>query len=188
MILLKFVTSKTFLKQLLVAGIGVVILTFGLIKWLNHSTNHDQRIQVPDLSKLTISEAATVLGELNLRLEVIDSSNYNPDYPPLSIIEQTPESDELVKEKRRIYLKINRSTYKDINIPNILQKTRRNAEVTLKAVGFLVGAEPEYVEDIAKDVVRGILYRGKEVKVGDKLPKNSLLNLKLGDGNGKARR
>ena len=186
MSLLKFVTSKAFFKQVVFAGIGVVILIFLLMKWLNSSTNHDQKIQVPNLSKLTINEATIVLDELDLRLEVIDSSNYNPTYPPLSIIEQTPESGDFVKEKRRIYLKINRATYKDIKMPDILRKTRRNAEVTLKAVGLRIGDKPIYVKDIAKDVVRGIFFNGKVIQVGDKIPINSIVNLKLGDGGDKS--
>jgi len=185
MSLLKFVASKAFLKQVIFAGIGVIVFIFILMQWLKISTNHDQKIQVPDLSKLTISEAIVVLDELELRLEIIDSTNYNPSYPPLSIIEQSPEPGDFVKEKRRIYLKINRATYKDINMPNILRKTRRNAEVTLRAVGFRVGDKPTYIPDIAKDVVRGIYFNGKVINVGDKLPKNSVINLKLGDGNRK---
>lgn len=188
MSLLKFVRSKVFFKQLIFAGIGLLIVIFLLMKWLSITTNHDQKIQVPNLSKLTIIEATKVLNELDLRLEVIDSTNYNPTYPPLSVIEQSPESGDFVKEKRRIYLKINRSTYKDIEMPDILQKTRRNAEVTLKAVGLRVGDTPTYVRDIAKDVVRGIFYKGKAIKVGDKLPSNSVVNLKLGDGKGRAKR
>lgn len=188
MSLFNFVKSKSFIKQLVFAGIAAIVLVFVLIKWLNISTNHDQKIQVPDLSKMSISQAEMQLEELNLRLEIIDSSNYNPSYPPMSIIEQNPEAGDFVKEKRRIYLKVNRATYKDIKMPNVLQKTRRNAEVTLKAVGLRVGDNPEYVKDIALDVVRGIIYKGKEIQVGDLIPKNSLVELKLGDGKGRARR
>lgn len=182
MSLIKFVTSKSFLKNLAFAVIGIIVFLFILSKWLDVSTNHDQKIQVPDLSKLTLEEVETVLGELDLRAEIQDSTNYNPDFPPLSVIEQHPEPGDFVKEKRRIYLKINRPTYQDVAIPNILTKPRRNAEATLKAVGFRVGNEPTYVKDIALDVVRGIYFNGKEIEVGDKLPRNSLLELKLGNG------
>lgn len=186
MSLLNFVKSKTFLKQLVIALVGMILLLFLLTKWLAVSTNHDQKIQVPDLSKLTITEVTTVLDELNLNAEIIDSTNFNPEYPPLSVIEQHPEAGDFVKEKRRIYLKINRPTYQNIEIPNVFTKPRRNAEATLKAVGFRVGDEPKYVKDIAKDVVRGLYYNGKPIKEGDMLPRNSLLELKLGDGGDKS--
>ena len=186
MSLLNFVKSKTFLKQLIIAIIGVILLLFLLTKWLDVTTNHDQKIQVPDLSKLTISEVTIVLDELNLKAEIIDSTNFNPEYPPLSVIEQHPEAGDFVKEKRRIYLKINRPTYQNIEIPNVFTKPRRNAEATLKAVGFRVGDNPKYVKDIAKDVVRGLYHNGKPIKEGDLLPRNSLLELKLGDGGDKS--
>ena len=187
MSLLKFITSKSFFKQLLFAGIAAILLVFLLMKWLNNSTNHDQKIQVPDLSKLTKEEAVVILNELDLQLEILDSSSYNTNYPPLTIIEQDPEANGFVKEKRTIYLKINRATFVDVKMPDVLSKTRRNAEVTLRAVGFKVGTKPTYVSDIAKDVVRGILFNGKKVEVGDKLPQNSVINLKLGDGKGSAK-
>ncbi len=182
MSLFDFIKSKMFLKQLVIAVIGLLLFVFLLVKWLDVTTNHDQKIQVPDLSKLTFEEVSTVLDELDLRAEIIDSTNYNPNYPPLSVIEQSPEAGDFVKEKRRIYLKINRTTYQDVLIPDVLTKPRRNAEATLKAVGFRVGDTPKYVKDIAKDVVRGLYHNGKVIEVGDKLPRNSLINLKLGDG------
>ncbi|AOW21889.1 PASTA domain-containing protein [Urechidicola croceus] len=185
MSLLNFVKSKSFLKQLIFAVIGLVVFLFILIKWLNISTNHNQKIQVPDLAKMSISEVENTLKDLDLRLKIIDSSNYNPDYPPRSVIEQNPEAGDFVKENRQIYLKVNRPTYKDINIPNVLKLSRRNAETTLKAVGFRVGKNPKYVPDIARNVVRGLYHNGKEIKVGEQLPKNSVIDLKLGDGKGK---
>jgi len=44
-----------------------------------------------------------------------------------------------------------------------------------------------YVSDLAKDVVRGLKFKGKDLKAGDKLPKKSVITLKLGDGKGGAR-
>jgi len=32
--------------------------------------------------------------------------------------------------------------------------------------------------------VRGLKFNGKELKAGDKIPRNSLITLKLGDGKG----
>ncbi|MCK5815461.1 MAG: PASTA domain-containing protein [Flavobacteriaceae bacterium] len=187
MSLLKFIRSKSFLKQLLFAGIIVILLVFLLMKWLNSSTNHDQRIQVPDLSKLTKEEAVVILNELDLQMEVLDSSSYNANYPPLTIIEHNPEANGFVKEKRTIYLKINRATFVDVKIPDVLGETRRNAEVTLRVVGFKIGEEPVYISDIARDVVRGVLFNGKKMELGKKLPQNSVINLVLGDGKGLAK-
>jgi len=184
MSLLSFVKSKTFLKQVAYAIIGVLVFLFLLMQWLKISTNHTQKIQVPDLSKLSIEEVEHQLNNLDLKYIIIDSTNYNPEYPPLSVIEQNPEGGDFVKENRKIYLKINRPTYQDIKIPEVLTKSKRNAEAVLRAVGFRIGKSPKYVPDIAKDVVRGLYHNGKTIKTGSKLPKNSVIDLKLGDGNG----
>ena len=185
MSLLNFVKSKTFLKQLGIAIIGLLVFVVLVMQWMKITTNHSQKIEVPDLSKLSITEVKAKLDELDLELKIVDSTNYNPDYPPLSVIEQDPEAGDFVKENRKIYLKINRPTYQDVLIPDVLRKSRRNAETVLKSVGFRIGNNPRYVPDIAKNVVRGLYHKGKAVEVGTKLPKNSVVNLKLGDGNGR---
>lgn len=185
MSLLNYIKSKTFLKQLGFAIVGLLVFIILLMQWMKISTNHTQKIEVPDLSKLTISEVKIKLDELDLDLMVLDSTNYNPDYPPLSVIEQDPEAGDFVKENRKIYLKINRPTYQDILIPDVLRKSRRNAETVLKSVGFKIGKNHKYVPDIARNVVRGLYFNGKPVDVGSKLPKNSALDFKLGDGNGR---
>ena len=82
----KFIFSKVFLKQLLLALLVLVLLVFGLLYWLRASTNHDQRIAVPDLSKMSLSLVQQELENADLNYVVIDSSNYNPDFPTFSVI------------------------------------------------------------------------------------------------------
>jgi beta-lactam-binding protein with PASTA domain len=184
MSILKFLKSKSFLIQIAIAIIGFVILFFGLKFWLNITTNHDQKIQVPNLRRLTIKEAERKLRELNLDFKVIDSASYNPDYPKKSVIEQSPEDGDFVKEKRKIYLTLNPSKYRDVTIPDLNGRTKRQAVSELQAIGFIVGIEYTYVRDIGKDVVRGLRHKERILNPNDQLPKNSIIELVLGDGNG----
>ena len=184
MSIIQFFKSKTFFKQIAFAIIGVVVFVFFLKFWLNVTTNHDQRIQVPDLHKLTITEAEKTLKELNLDFIVKDSARYNPTYPKKSVIEQNPLAGAFVKEKRKIYLSLNPSKYRDITIPNLNGRTKRQAISELRAIGFIVGTNFTYVSDIGKDVVRGLKHQGKIVNANDKLEKNSIIQLVLGDGEG----
>ncbi|TXD54402.1 PASTA domain-containing protein [Polaribacter sp. IC063] len=184
MSIFQFLKSKSFFKQVTIAVIGFVILFFILKFWLNITTNHDQKIQVPDLHKITIIEAERKLKEVSLGFKVIDSASYNPDYPKRSVIEQSPEAGDFVKEKRKIYLTLNPSKYRDINIPDVNGRTKRQAISELQAIGFIVGTEYTYVNDIGKDVVRGLRHKGKILNPNDKLPKNSIIDLVLGDGEG----
>jgi beta-lactam-binding protein with PASTA domain len=184
MSLIQFVKSKTFLKQLAFTAVGFFVVIFALAKWLNISTNHDQKIEVPNLEKMSLSAVENALEDLNLNFVVIDSASYNPDFPKKSVIEQSPEAGSFVKENRKIYLTLNPSSFEDIVIPNVFGKTKRQASSQLIAVGFKINPEDTYIPDIAKDVVRGLLFDGKEIKEGDKIPKNSVIKLKLGDGEG----
>ena len=179
----QFIKSKSFVKQIAILGVAVFLLYFILKFWLNITTNHDQKIQVPDLHKMTIEEAERRLNELDLDFIVIDSASYNPEYPKKSVIEQSPEAGDYVKEKRKIYLTLNPSKYRDITIPDLNGRTKRQATSELQAIGFIVSTKYTYVKDIGKDVVRGLRHRGAIVNANDKLPKNSIIELVLGDGN-----
>lgn len=183
MSIFQFLKSKSFFKQLVIAVVSFVLLFFILKFWLNVTTNHDQKIQVPDLHKMTISEAERKLNELDLAYKVIDSASYNPEYPKKSVIEQSPAGGDFVKENRKIYLTLNPSKYRDITIPDLNGRTKRQAISELKAIGFVVGTKYTYVKDIGKDVVRGLRHNDKIVNPNDKLPKNSIIELVLGDGN-----
>ena len=177
----RFLKSKSFFIQIGIAIVSVSLLIMGIKWWLSFTTNHDQKIQVPDLNKMSLSNVETTLKELNLDFLVIDSASYNPKYPKKSVIEQTPESGSFVKEKRKIYLTLNPSKYRDITVPNLNGKSKRQAITQLQSKGFKIG-EFFYIPDIGKDVVRGLKSNGKKLKPGSKLEKNGVIDLILGDG------
>jgi len=184
---IKFLFSKAFLRQLLIALGVLVILVFGMLFWLKISTNHNQKIRVPSLAQMSLSEAEEKLDEIDLRFEILDSSNYNPDFPKYSVIEQLPKAGEYVKENRKIYLTLNRSGYVFLKIPEVVGKTRRQAEPTLISMGFEIGkiTRKPY---IALDEVLEIRFEGKKINPGDELQKTSVIDLVLGDGEGGLKR
>lgn len=181
MSVLKFIKSTSFFKQVAIVILATLMFVFVLKWWFGFTTNHDQKIKVPDLNKMDLTEVATLLEELNLAFTVIDSTRYNPEYPNKSVIEQNPEAGDFVKEKRKIYLTINPSKYSDLILPDLNGKTKRQAVTHLLSIGFRIG-EFSYVPDIGKDVVRGMKNNGMRLKPGNKLPKNSVVDLILGDG------
>lgn len=182
MSIFQFIKSTSFFKQVAIAIVALFIIIFGLQWWFGFTTNHDQKIQVPDLNKMELSEVESKLKEVDLRFEVIDSTRYNPTYPNKSVIEQNPEAGSFVKENRKIYLTVNPSKYRDIVLPDLNGRTKRQAITHLLSIGFMIGEDYTYVPDIGKDVVRGFKFKGKKVKPGIKLPKTSVIDLILGDG------
>lgn len=177
---IKFLFTKTFLKHLALAIALVVALCFLYLFWLSYYTNHGQKIEVPNLAKLSLVEVDERLEELDLRRKLIDSSSYNPDFPPRSVIEQDPIAGKFVKENRQIYIKLNPSGYGEIKIPNLINRTRRQAEPTLKALGFKIG-KVSYRPHIATDMVLELSYKGEKIEAGDALLKTSIIDLVLGD-------
>ena len=183
---LQFLLTKTFAKQLGLAILAMIGFALLILLYLRISTNHSQKIAVPDLAKLTLEQADSTLKELDLRWEIIDTTNYNPEYPKKSVIEQLPKAGSFVKENRTIYLTVNRSDYKDIVIPNVVGRTRRQAEPTLRSLGFVIG-EISYRPYIAKDEVLQLRHKGALLEPGSKLPKTAVIDLVLGDGKGSLR-
>ncbi len=177
-----FLKSKVFLKQLLLALVAIVVLVFIMLKWLNVSTNHGQFETVPDLKGKSIGVAKIELNENNLAMEILDSSNFNPDYPKFSIIEQDPIAGKKVKENRKIYLTLNPSGYRKVMVPELKERTLRQAKPTLEALGFEVG-NLKYVDNIAIDVVLKMTHDGQDISAGDMLAKTSKIDLVLGNGN-----
>ncbi len=179
----KYLTSKSFFITIAKMAGLTLILIFLLKFWLSYTTNHGQKIPVPDLSKMSLLKVKSTLDKLNLRYVVQDTARYNPEYPKLSVIEQDPEFGEFVKKNRKIYLTLNSNGYRTVEIPNLLGKTKRHAESVLRSLGFRIGTF-SYVPDRGRNVVRGLKCNGKRLQKGDKIPKNSIINFIVGDGKG----
>lgn len=176
-----FLKSKTFFIQLGLALLVLIVVIFVTLRYLNSTTNHGEFVEVPDFSKKSVMDMRKSIEEAGLRYEVLDSANYNPDYPSFSIIEQNPSAGSKVKENRKIYFTVNPSGYKKVTVPKIIQVTKRNASSMLKAVGLDV-QRVTYVDELGKDMVYQIKYKGKYIKPGDKLPKTSKIELICGNG------
>lgn len=177
----RFLFSKAFLKQLLIAIVVAVLLVFVALYWLKFSTNHNEYIEVPNLAKLELDIVELKLNELNLRYEIIDSSSYDPDFPAYSVIEQLPKEGSFVKENRKIYLSLNPSGYPQLELPtNVVGKSLRQAKPTLLSLGFQIG-EIKEVPYMA-DVVLHMLHEKDTLKEGELLTKTSVIDLVVGDG------
>ena len=178
---LNFLKSKTFLIQLGLAVVAVVILVLVSLQWLKSTTNHGEFVEVPDFSKMSVMEMRSAVEEAGLRYQILDSSNYNPDYPRFSILDQDPPAGNKVKSNRKIYFTVNPSGYKKVSVPDIIQVTQRNAASMLRAVGLDV-ERVTYIDELGKDMVYNMKFKGKYVKPGDKLPKTSKIELICGNG------
>ncbi|CDF78329.1 PASTA domain-containing protein [Formosa agariphila KMM 3901] len=182
MSLIKFLTSKTFFLNLLLAIVAIFAISYLMLKWLNSTTNHGEFETVPDLTGTSISVAKAELEKNQLVMQIQDSANFNPDYPKFSVIEQDPKAGFKVKRDRKIYITLNPSGYRKVLVPELTDRTFRQAKPTLEALGFQVGTI-RYEDNIGKDMVLHVSHKGQDIKKGDMLPKTSKIDLVLGNGN-----
>lgn len=177
----KFITSKAFFINIALAVIIIVVISFASLRWMKSSTNHGQKIAVPELRKMKVDAAEGVLDAVQLKLVILDTLDYDKSVPPLSIIEQDPVAGAGVKENRKIYVKINAAGYSKITLPDLNQLTFRQAIATVEAMGLNLGTTT-YQSYIGRDVVLQVRQNGKTLKAGDKVLKASKLDFVLGDG------
>lgn len=184
MSLRKYLLSSIFFKQAAIAVVIVVAILFLFLQWIGFSTNHGQEIVVPNLSKLSVDAAEEKLDELDLDYVLLDTMDYDASFPKFSVVKQDPNPGEKVKEGRKIYIKINAGSYQLVAIPNLIEQTLRQAEPSLKSLGLQIG-QIKYVPYIGKDMVLKLFANGRELKVGEKVPKSTTIDLEVGDGNEK---
>lgn len=181
MSLRKYLTSKIFFAQALAALLIVAVVSFAFFHMISFITRHGQEIAVPDLSKLSAEQAEEKLDELKLDYIILDTVDFRPEFPKLTIVDQEPKAGSKVKEGRKIYLKINAEKFTMIAVPDLVEKTYRQAVPTLEAAGLKAG-EITYKPYLGKDMVLEMRLNGKKLKAGDKVLKSSKIDLVLGDG------
>jgi beta-lactam-binding protein with PASTA domain len=182
MSLRKYLTSRVFFGQAFVALLILGVLGFLFMHWLTFTTDHGHEITVPNLAKLTEEQVEQKLDELDLDYVLLDSVDYNSNFPKFSVVEQDPLPGSKVKVGRKVYIKINASGFSSVRIPDLIQKTYREALPTLKALGLEEGTIT-YIPNLGKDMVLEMRFKGRNLKVGDRVLKASKIDLVLGDGN-----
>ncbi len=163
----------------------MALVSAGLIWLLNYSldryTEHGISVQVPDLSGLALTEVETTLSEKKLSFAIIDSAEYDPSFPRGSVISQYPDAGSQVKTGRELKLTINPFFPRKVELPDLIEKTKRRAIYDLESKGFKVG-ELKYRPYIGKDVVIDVLIDERSLMPGTKLKKGTTVDLVLGMG------
>ena len=174
-----FKKNRAFWLNLIAMPIVVVAVIIGVLNWLDEYTHHGQSIIVPNVKGLPIKQAENEFGKKNLKVAVVDS-NFVKGMPAGAVLEQKPEGGAKVKTGRTIYLTINTAEMPKVTIPDIIDNsTYRQAEARLRALGFKLTA-PEYISG-EKDWVYGVKYQDKELLSGEKIPREAVLTLCIGD-------
>ena len=169
-----------FWGNLLAMAIVAVGLVWGVFKWLDHYTDHDVAVTVPEVIGLQWDEAEALLRKHTLT-PVVSDSTYNPSKPGGIILDMTPAQGSVVKEGRSVYLTVNTNRPPMRVIPDLIDNSSlREAEAKFKAMGFVL-AENDTIEG-EQDWIYGIKYKGASLKNGDEVPLGATLVLEVGGG------
>jgi eukaryotic-like serine/threonine-protein kinase len=182
-IVLKFVTHRPLWVNIL-AGFLLAVGFFSLVLLsLNWLTHHNESRTVPSVTGKSLDDARTILKRAGFEIEIQDSI-YTDTAKPLVILKQVPESDEVVKVNRTVYLTISRTVPPYVEMPNLVGYSFRNAEMVLKIMNIRIG-DTTFKPDFAKNSVLEQLYNGSRISPGTKIRMGSTISLVLGDGVGK---
>ena len=177
-----FITKKPLWVNL-IASVVVAILLFGLfllsLGWL---TDHGKAATVPSLTGKSLEEVKRVLDSTGFEWEVQDSV-YVDSIPPLQIVKQFPDADEVVKANRTIFLIVRSVEPPLVEMPNLIGYSFRNAAVVLKTMDLKVG-DTLFRPDFARNAVLEQRMNGQLITPGTKIKKGSSITLVLGDGIG----
>ena len=174
-----FKKNRSFWLNLIAMPIVVVAIIFYVLHWLDTYTHHGESIIVPNVNGLPVQQANNELMKKSLKVVIVDS-NYVKGMPAGAVLEQKPASGAKVKKGRSIYLTINTGKVPKVAIPDIIDNSSfRQAEARLRALGFKL-TEPEYIEG-EKGGIYGVKYNGTELTSGEKIPREAVLTLCVGD-------
>lgn len=177
-----FITKKSIWVNLL-AGMILGLLLFGAFLFsLGWLTDHGKSATVPSLAGKSLEEAKLILEKAGFDWEVQDSV-YVDTLPPLQVVKQIPDADEVVKSNRTILLIIRSVEPPLVEMPNLIGYSFRNAEVVLRTMDLKIG-DTLFRPDFARNAVLEQRYNGTVITAGTKIRKGSLITLILGDGLG----
>lgn len=185
MSLRQFLFSRKFLHNFLLSVLATFILIVIVLFLLSAYTRHGKYIIVPDLKRLTINEIKQMSQAKDLEL-IIQDSVFNVDFPKGSVVMQDPLPGSKVKRNRKIYLTTVAILPEQVQVPDVVDLTFRQAVATLETYGLKVG-RLDYVPDIARNAVIRQLYMGKIIQHGTFLARGSSIDLVLGRGIGSER-
>src|SRR5580765_4800040 len=129
----KFITRRSFAVNLLVAVALIFFIVFLFFMSLSSVTLHNETIRVPPVTGRSLADATSLLEKEGFEVSVQDSV-YVDTLAPSSVVKQSPESEELVKIHRTVYLTVNRAEPPLIEMPDLRGFSFRSAEMYLQSL------------------------------------------------------
>lgn len=182
MSLKNFLTSRVFLKHLILAILLVLIIVVFTLQRLKSYTQHGQSFPVPDFTGLTIQEIERLAEQNDMQFEIIDSVHFDGAKPGV-VVEQVPEANARVKSNRVVLLTINSTVPEKVTLPKLTDISFRQAQALIENCGIVLG-NISYEPSEYNNLVLKVEQNTKELKQGDIIFKGSSVDLIIGSSSG----
>jgi beta-lactam-binding protein with PASTA domain len=170
--------SPSFFINLLLILLVIAGSFFGVIKWLDSYTNHGEYVVVPDFTGKKTLQLGDFVKDKDVSYEVIDSI-YDPSEKPGIVLRQDPEPSSKVKHNRTVYLYVTGLVPPQIKMPQLKDRSERQARLILATYGLKVH-NITYQEADCNGCVLAQIHRGKEIEQGANIKKGSVIDLVIG--------
>lgn len=178
--LVEFLKSKVFFKNLGIAVVVVIAFFWGSTAFLSWYTRHGDFSVLPNLNNVPLTKAQQMLKDMKLNTIIIDSS-YNEKLPEHTVVSQNPYAGAHVKQGRNIYLYISTTVAPQIEMPDLVDKSLRQAQGMLINEGLKLGTL-QYKTDQCVGCILQQTYKGKPIAAGTMIAKGSTIDLVVGKG------
>jgi beta-lactam-binding protein with PASTA domain len=178
----KFLTTKPLWVNILAGIVLLLLLLLLFLACLSLLTRHGKTMKIPSVTGMSYDQAKKALGSAGFDVQIQDSV-YIDTTPPLQVVKQFPEADNLVKVNRTVYLTINRSQAPFVQMPNLVSMSYRSASMILHQYGLRL-KDTSYKSDFARNAVLDQQYNGETIKPGTQIQAGSGIVLILGSGVG----
>ena len=181
----RFIFSKLFIKQLLIAIIIFAVLLLGTIVGLHLFTRHGKTLQVPDIKGYNEAQVQRITQQNDFRYEIIDSV-YSQEVDPGTVFDQIPAAGTFVKKDRKLFIIINAKNREMVTMPSMKNVSLRQAKVMINKNGLVLD-RIIYVPSEYRDLVISQLVGDTLISGGTQLPKWSKVVLHVGKGLGNSK-
>lgn len=182
MSLINFITSRVFLKHLILAFLLVLIIVFFTLRQLKSYTRHGESFPVPNFTGLTINEIESISEQNDLKYEIIDSTHFDSAKPGV-VVEQVPEPGSRVKRNRIVFLTINSTVPEKVTLPKLTDISFRQAQALIENCGLILGTI-SYEPSEYNNLVLKVQQNASEIYEGNIILKGSSVDLIIGSSSG----
>lgn len=161
-----------------------VIIIFAESWYLKSSTSFGEKVEVPAFYKIHMDDLDEFVANKGISYTIQDSV-YLDDWPKGTVCWQYPtptdSSGMSVKPGREILLSVVPINPQMVEVPDVVDMSKRMAETTLESIGFRTKVSYEPAIE-GKGFVLKQLYNGQPIKPGTTIPKGGRLELVVAQG------